>query len=651
MINLKELAGGGWRLVFILLTLSVFFLSLDLRPLSALCVVLTLAYVFPLKKAGPITRFMLALTFYASFNSILAIIFWVARISLPTGLLLGIYIAGLFLIVLFARSIFEPYLPQNLKTQKEEWIGLVIALMVGVIAFLPFWSDRRDTNLIRILGAGGDNLSHLELSRATDQSHGLIYGNLDEIGDKVTEKLLAYPEGWHFNQSTAKQLIESMFGQLNLQKTLLLYHFVAAAWLALLSFFLALLSFRLAQAAVSDPTVAIMSGVFSSLVLISAQLFAFFSYGFQTQLAAFALFLAELLCLLTLYEADNERESTIGLILALIFATATSFVWLFIWPVAMAAVGVVLIDSLGLNLKNFTRRLPYLVLTLLFTGLGTLQIWIQSRFAVDGQGNHLNEPGFIPDVNNFLLLALLLTSLIYYIRRRNNPLVRLIGLAASMAAIFSLAVMAYQLSTVGEVRYFFFKSTYTFVLLAAILLSGLVAEIMAIMVNEDKNRRVTLILLGIFIGALVWTSGSKPTRLYIEQKPYGMSEEVADAIASIAKYQPDRADRVVALGSCNREQDIKAIRWLMPLTGKTNLRQQGIAETQMLTSQKLTVFRQIKQYQQKLPDGRLIILAGDETMGQQLLGYLGSEADKVTLVDLDPGRTKKTEVTCPQLLR
>lgn len=615
-------------------------------------VIYKIALFLPVKNFGIITRFAISTLLIICANSLLGFFAWVFKIKVGNNLLIILYsLIVIGLLVISSRTVSRNS-KKYIFIKIEEVFALTIALSIFIFTLFPLIPNHSAIIATRIITSGGDNLSHLELLHAVNKEGGYVQGTSSDLRHELTAVLIPYPQGWHINLSILKNGIETVSGRFPLERFLYFYYIACCANLAILTYLFIVLGLTVSESLKRTYKFAnyLSVGLFTAL-LMTGPFFDFFMFGFQTQIAALGLFLGEILLLLSLHNTKETRSRKILLFLSLIIAGGISYIWLFLWPIALAAIFLVVHDIYRPKIKDLILNWRLVVLSCLVGSFGLGQVLFQVLFT--GGGSNINAPGHILEPNNLLLTILLLVVYIFVLYSYKIKEIRILGQITGAAAVFSMLVLVFQLLTVDEPRYFYYKSTYTFIILSFILLACALSIVISTSVKKIGNSRFNFVILAILMVIasinLAWTTSSKGFRLYEQGKPYGMSEELADAVISIVKADPKYGHRLIAIGSCNREQDIKAMRLAVALTGDPDIEQKDIVNSQSSSSSRLKTFNAIKKQLDTEPG--LFVISTDYPTQNKLIEYLGDDVNKIKFVDLDYGRAEKTPILCPNLLR
>lgn len=610
--------------------------------------------ILPSQANRLITRVLISVLLLASLNSLLGFFAWLINEPINYRELIPVYTLLAFGLSLnHLRSASK--IKQWPSISKEELVALSLSTVVLFIALAPIIIKPTAVNTTRVLMTGGDNTSHIWITNIVEDRSGYVQDLYSNREISLKAKLVPYPQGWHINMVLAKQTLESAMGSFQLERFLHLYHLFSAAGLALLAYFFLMTCF-----AVHKKLKINRLAVYSAILLIAGLLFsgpffALYAIGFHTHIAALAMFFALLVLLMGLLEIPGSKQSLrFPLIMGALLTAGVPYVYLPLWPIALGALVVFSVHLLGIrSIKDTVREWKIITGMSVVAAFGFGQIIMQAPYFSSGS-SALNESGFILEPNTLLLAVLLGILLIFAVYEYSNERVRLLSQVAGLSAIIALLPLTYQLLTTGSPRYFYYKMAYTFILLAAALLTLAISKLLSVVIASVGKNRAAIIGLAAFIifsiASVAWAKSSTYFQLYVKQKPYGMSEELADAVITIVKKEPQNAIRTVAIGSCNREQDIKAMQLARALTVDANLSHQRIITTQVNYPIASKTFAAIEKYLGQ--EGKLIVVSTDKDLQNALTEYLGADrAAKIRFVDLDYGSTAKEQPLCPDALR
>ena len=125
---------------------------------------------------------------------------------------------------------------------------------------------------------------------------------------------------------------------------------------------------------------------------------------------------------------------------------------------------------------------------------------------------------------------------------------------------------------------------------------------------------------------------------------------MADAISTLSKNGSDELNNTIAIGSCNREQDIKAEHLITVLADNSNKYQYGLASVQFQSPSSKDTFKEIATYQAS--GKNITIISSDYVLQKELISFLGGNYKNIKFVELGDAASKieKTTLVCPNRL-
>jgi len=368
-----------------------------------------------------------------------------------------------------------------------------------------------------------------------------------------------------------------------------------------------------------------------------------------------ALFLVELLLLAEAYRArtSNRYKYFLGAMLA---AAGVSFFWSFLLPVAVAAAGLCILQSTVSG-----RKLPppyFLVGFVLLSWLILFQPIMQAAFVVKLKTDVpiINMPGNVVRTEMYSLVVIFLGLSAYVYFQFKSKALGLFYTASAVTLAFSLALMAYQLSTIQELRYYYFKSNFTYISVAIIMLAAIGGDIARRLLLhspiKNSRRHGIIICLSLCIislgGFLTLRSSSFDDFLY--NRMGGVSAAQADAISNVMSQNTNAGVSLLPIGSCNRGDDIRAAQLAHALIyspATTMPSVYGYLELSYLDKEYL--FEAIRDYTRSYDE--LTILSSDLALSGELRTRLGPLSQKVQFVELDATAETEPAAQCPDRVR
>ena len=257
------------------------------------------------------------------------------------------------------------------------------------------------------------------------------------------------------------------------------------------------------------------------------------------------------------------------------------------------------------------------------------------------------------------LLTILAILVVYTYFRFENIRLRILFLYALVAILFSIGLMEYQLAKVHAVRYYYFKSTYTYILLVAPLLGALGGELTQSLLSYRPKihlpswaHRSIVVAVVIIVGSVsFWSLKSVAFSNLVNDRLSGISPAQADAITNLLHQNPQNGYRLIPIGSCNRGDDIRAMLFANALAYTPNNSLPNINLNVELTPlNEATLFKQINYFLNHHPE-RIYILSSDQVIGNNLMQALGRNAHFIQLINLDPTPQTEPVSQCPNRVR
>ncbi len=572
---------------------------------------------------------------------------WATGLALNSTLILFLLLLPLAVIAFINKN--KPGTNPGFGTDHDELLAAGLALLTMVFITLPLLQAPSGATLLRVVSAGGDNSSHLTMVKVSDLNHGLAYGLNNRVNPMPGA--VSYPHTWHFSVTFFSWLLKSLpFGNSDSPtRTLVIFYGSALFWFGLLVFLITRCALRLSRLiVVKKSSIATTVAVLVCAGITAHWLLQLFTNGFQSQIASLVMIMAEVYLLAEAYNQPANKRYVM-LLLAGVLAVGSTFMWVFLMPVALGILGLCVLQTAIVN-----KKLP-LAVTLGFVVIGLFMIFqplLILLFPVGFEGGEsmILQRGFInPTSIEALVVITALSAVASMLHGRNQPQ-RVLFTGVCVALGFSVALMLYQLYAIGELRYFYFKSTYTAIVLGGALL-GATAYYFSykILGNITKYRSIILTIV-LVTGALVVWQIKDPTALkYIDGSLNGMSTQTAHAVLLQTARGPKVSANTTFLGNCNRGDDIRASLFTAALT-KTMV-YQNLPFDQSKHDQNLAF--QTAANSLKTSQTPITIVSNDQQITAALKAYLGAEAQnpKLEIIELD--QTPETEPIsqCPDRIR
>lgn len=622
---------------------------LALTPLaicSFVIIILVVARFIPFA-SGIITRLALSLSTVSCLSGCLAVIAWLMGLplSIVSVLLLLVGLVGIG--VWYARK--HNYSEnKGLRTNLHELSALAISLVTLILVAMPVLKNLNGATLLRVITAGGDNSAHLTMIKVVDLNQGIAFGNNNRVNP--TPGAANYPEFWYFNVAVYKWLINSfVLGKAESSgKILGIFYGASLAWFGLLVFFMVRLGLRIAELVTKkQDSLGIIAALGVFAAIIAHWLLQLFTNGFQTQTASLVLLLAEVYVLVEAFRLSPQNRYP-ALVIAGLFAVGSSLTWTFSIPIVAGALAVCLLITIVAN-----KALPPLLVTLLFVLLAAFIVFqplLLFIFPVSFEGgvSILQQRGFINPVSMPALLILFIVCLLYLWPHKNNKPLRAVGLIAVGALLFSFGLMVYQLHTLNELRYFYHKSTYTFIVIGGALLAAGAYHFAQTIFKGNKKFAIAILLVALS-GLVICQTKDPVWQAYFDNTLGGLSTPAAAAILQQTNKGPVVSANTTFLGACNRGDDIRANLFTMALT-KTMVYKSSSFDPGG-HNQKF-VFEAIAEHLRET-DTPITLVSSDLVVSAHLKAHLGELVNHKNFALIDLDNTPQTEpiTQCPDRIR
>ncbi len=627
-----------------------FFYVVGMGILSLLALIAATGCILPLNKLGPISRFVLASLLIASANTFLAFITWSLRIGF-TPLLFTVVYCGIVLSGIALRQRFFPNQPlASWHIPLDDFMAVLLAAVCFLVVAMPLGYKHDTAAIERIFSNRDDAIVHLGIVNAIDNNHNYLMGNTFYTANEVVERMTAYPQGWHINVSLVAQFTKPRHSKaISGTRAAETTYLMAALWLAGLVYMLVLLGYRVAARLKSSLAATTLATLFVLGVVFINLLFPLFVWGFYPQIAALALLFAAFVLLIE-SEGRPFRERGLFSLLSVLCCVGISFIWFYLWPVAVAAVYVVAI-AMTRPKKFGLFVFPRYYLGLLVGGIISC-IPIGLNLIYFHNADQLTAGGATVEFNNLTILALVSIATAYLLSKSLTA-TRIVGVGLALGVIFSLAVMTQQLLATHQLAYYYFKSTYTVVLLVCIVFICIISESITNLQRQIGVRAIRVLFLGLLgVASIALALIPRPIdlQLYLLGQPYGMSPVKAVALAD-ALQQPIDPTGIVLLGSCSSFYDGRAMRLAMALSGRATPQERLITETLFYPNHEMMAFGLIKDYLTQDPKKKLVILSSSQNLSNDLTAYLADQAGRIQIIQIEKeGDSERTQATCPALL-
>jgi hypothetical protein len=357
----------------------------------------------------------------------------------------------------------------------------------------------------------------------------------------------------------------------------------------------------------------------------------------------------EMYVLVEAYDRPANKRYVM-LLLASIFALGTAFMWVFLVPISIGILGLCVLQTVIANKK--LPSLPIIfgfVIIGIFLAFQPLLIWM-FPVSFDGGVSMIQQRGFINPTSIEALAAVAALAAIAVLMNRKNQPLKMLFVGLSLALGFSAVLGAYQMHTLGELRYFYYKSTYTAIVIGASLLGAVAYYFSYKIVGATTKFRTAILAILVVAGALVVWQIKDPIALtYIDGGIGGMNQQTAQAVLKQAARGPVVASNTTLLGNCNRGDDIRANLFVTALASTMIY---GGASFDQGKHDQARIFEAIVTHlrRSQVP---ISIISSDQMITAALKAYLGNQAQnpKIEIIDLD--QTPETEPIsqCPDRIR
>jgi hypothetical protein len=631
------------------ITVAAAILAFTPLALLSYLLVLFVAASFVPFKAGVITRLAVAFCLMTCMFGFIGAAAWVAGLALTVQVVLVLLILPLALIALIRKN--KPIQNSTFGTNHHELLAAGLALAAIFFITLPILRSPNGGTLLRVISAGGDNSAHITMVKASDLNQGLAYGANNRVNQ--VPGAVSYPHTWHFSVAFFKWLLQALpLSGFDSTKTLLvIFYGSALLWFGLLVFLMTQCALRVGMFISRKYSVIATSVAILACAGVTIHwLLQLFTNGFQSQTASLLMLMAEVYLLAEAYNRPSSKRYNL-LLLAAILAVGSTIMWTLLMPVAAAIVGVCVLQTALAN-----KKLPQLQTILGFVGVSLFALFQPAlifAFPVgyeDGESLILQR-GFInPTSIEALIIIAAICAIAALLHGRDKPQRVLFG-SLGLALAFSTAIMTYQLYEIGELRYFYYKSTYAAIVLAGALL-GATAYYFAYKLLGTTTKRTARLIASIVLATgvlVVWQVKDSQATQYLDGTLGGMNTRTASAILQQTARGTAVSSNTTFMGNCNRGDDIRANLFVAALSKdmvyKPNSFDQGHHD-------EAAIFKAID-LQLQTGQNTISIVSNDQAITAALKDYLGAHAvsPKLEIIDLDPDTQTETISQCPDRIR
>ena len=545
---------------FVVLALAVLVGFTPLRFFALLLVIWILSRSLS-RRFGMLLSFVLSAVLIYGVLAIFGALFWFWDMAPTSGQVLTL----LCLATAFAAATRNEESFENKSITSSELVSLLVTAVIGFVLFMPFIPRPTGPRLAQVVMYGGDNSAHIQLVKVNALNGSNAFGLTNRVN--AARNLSYYPQGWHYGGAITSLLLEPTFKISQSQtKNLLFYYTYTLVWFLALIFLLCNLALESTKyLATRFKTLSMFVPAGLVLIAASSWLVSLFAYGFQTQIAASVVLLVQLFFTIQyLHEEDtNKKQWLIVLLLGL--GAVNNFMWLFLAPLSLGLPAVLFV-SLFYKTKSYPRPSQFLGYAT-FGVLALAQPWIQYAF-LKGGDNFFNQRG---DVVKLSIVPLFLISVLcfaYAWSLRRQLWLRAVAWPLALALFFSLFAMWYQLLTIHEKRYYFYKSEFTVFILLVPLVAAAAQFLLAKYFATLRWRERVIAALTVMVLLIVGFSSTKSSVFIGYQKNTisGLPLTHANLIIELLARGDDTASMTAFYGACNRGDDLRALQLMQGLS-------------------------------------------------------------------------------------
>ncbi len=619
-----------------------------LRFFAFVIIIYVGARLLPLS-IGLIGKVVAAYLMIASANCIIAGVAWLLKLQLTSGLLLSILLFTLLVTVMFMHSkkIRLPAIPK--LWMGDDLVAVAVAVAALVILFLPVFPRPNANTLAPVVIAGGDNSAHIEMLKTNDFNRGYSIGTDNRFN--MASNLYAYSQGWHFNGAFVKWLIESfVYIGSSPSRILALFYTYSAVWFAILVFLMTRLSLMVASINGKRKGWSRIAAALICSLGVAGWVLPLFASGFEPQIGSLALFLLEILFLLEAYDRPADRRY--GYLLLAGFAAATlSFVWVFLLPLAALS----LLLFVGHTYFTTKRKRPPIYFMLIGALLGLtsfFQIYIQMTHPESGGG--IDAYGYIPYMPPlYPFIGVILAAGLYVYLHFTSLKLRILYIYGLLTIAFAIGMMVYQVTAFDEVRYYYYKSLHTVVVIAIILVaaigSRLLQQVLVHRPQKISQAPHTVLVIGtllVLFGIAFVAVKSPQFDDYYHKRIAGITPEQANTMVDLIAANPINGFRYAPIGSCDRGNDIRAILLAHALAYTPAAYKEPTVVLGLTSSDKQFIYWQINLFLKRHKKD-LYVISRDQSLNAGLFDYVGANSRFIHLIDVDPDPPATLLADCP----
>jgi hypothetical protein len=224
------------------------------------------------------------------------------------------------------------------------------------------------------------------------------------------------------------------------------------------------------------------------------------------------------------------------------------------------------------KLRPLLKKPAIVIPTVLLLGL-SLTPFIIDR--INHNSTNLNTPGGVLIIILPIILFYSGLGIIYLLSLRrqdfqNNSLIKLLILTLGLNLVFTLLIYAYQMMTIGETRYYFYKTLFLYPIVGTLLSSALIFKYWALLkpTKQFNKTRLTLLAITTFGLCYALSFGFNPaayTKFHLERSlayhaNIGILAPVVEAHKVVTTPQEDYS--FILFDGCNEFRTYITQRWL-----------------------------------------------------------------------------------------
>lgn len=444
---------------------------------------------------------------------------------------------------------------------KEELTSTILALASVLLFAIPLLHPHDASVTISFLSAGEDNASHFAMMNYGIENQRAPYLAGQTSG--LLNALNAYPQGIH---SAFAFFYNSVLGQDgSANKRLFLYASAILFAVATLTYMISVICLRLLRTSSYRFIVAISACTIISFFLTTVLV----TYGFLTQIFAYSLLLGLLVLLQSITLTKRNRPTFILMSAVLILGIV--FSWYLLAPVAALLVFSTYRKAVFKD-RSLVSFLYILLAVLVSVGIVAIN-------TLGRDSGNLTTPGGVYQYELWVYIlgfaGIGLFSAYRYFVAHKKPTV-FDNLAYATLAL-TLLIGIYQLLTVHELRYYYFKSIYLVLILGFIAGLALIAELIEKRMALSTPWVTALLVLGLSEYLLFAQPGY--IRVYLDES-YWRNIEPSMIRDSIQKDRITRQYDAVFIGDCPVVTKYTLNRWMGALhLSETNARAELYAKS------------------------------------------------------------------------